>query len=220
MAGVGAHARSRRLLELSRRLLRPRAGARAPRRSRSAAARAASPATWWRAGTASPVSTLPPRCCAPPPTPIPASRYVVGLAEALPFDDGAFDLVVAYNSLMDVADMRGRRARGRARPRARRPAVRVHHASAARRAARGTRRRRRAAVVARPTSSSAGWTSRSSASGLAFTFAGWCYPLEAYTAALEAAGLLIEAIREPADPAGGRWARVPMFLMWRALKAR
>ena len=50
-------------------------------------------------------STPRPRSCAPPPTPIPASRYVVGLAEALPFDDGAFDLVVAYNSLMDVADM-------------------------------------------------------------------------------------------------------------------
>jgi len=35
----------------------------------------------------------------------PAGRYVVGLAEARPFDDGAFDLVVAYNSLMDVEDM-------------------------------------------------------------------------------------------------------------------
>ena len=56
--------------------------------------------------------------------------------------------------------------------------------------------------------------------GLEFTFAGWSYPLEAYTRALESAGLLIEAVREPADPAGGRWARVPMFLLWRALKAR
>jgi hypothetical protein len=56
--------------------------------------------------------------------------------------------------------------------------------------------------------------------GLAFTFEGWCFPLEAYTRALEAAGLLIEAIREPADTAGGRWARVPMFLMWRALNPR
>src|ERR671935_2225234 len=35
----------------------------------------------------------------------PASRYVEGAAEALPFPDAAFDLVVAYNSLMDVADM-------------------------------------------------------------------------------------------------------------------
>jgi hypothetical protein len=56
--------------------------------------------------------------------------------------------------------------------------------------------------------------------GLEFTFEGWCLPLEAYAGALEQAGLLIEAIREPADPAGGRWARIPMFLMWRAVKAR
>jgi hypothetical protein len=56
--------------------------------------------------------------------------------------------------------------------------------------------------------------------GLAFVFSGWCYPLEAYARALEDSGLLIEAMREPADPVGGRWAHVPMFLMWRALKAR
>ena len=31
--------------------------------------------------------------------------------------------------------------------------------------------------------------------GLEFTFDGWCYPLEAYTRALEEAGLLIEAVR-------------------------
>src|SRR4051812_37555756 len=32
----------------------------------------------------------------------PGSLYVEGPVEALPFEDGAFDLVVAYNSLMDV----------------------------------------------------------------------------------------------------------------------
>jgi ubiquinone/menaquinone biosynthesis C-methylase UbiE len=35
----------------------------------------------------------------------PGGRYVVGAAAALPFGDGCFDAVVAYNSLMDVADM-------------------------------------------------------------------------------------------------------------------
>ena len=35
----------------------------------------------------------------------PAGAYVVGQAEALPFPDAAFDLVVSYNSLMDVDDM-------------------------------------------------------------------------------------------------------------------
>ena len=35
----------------------------------------------------------------------PGGEYVLGTAEALPFADGAFGLVVAYNVLMDVADM-------------------------------------------------------------------------------------------------------------------
>jgi hypothetical protein len=55
--------------------------------------------------------------------------------------------------------------------------------------------------------------------GLAFTFEGPAYPLEGYAGALEAASLRIEGMREPADPEGGPWARVPMFLMWRAVSA-
>ncbi len=37
----------------------------------------------------------------------PAGRYLVADAAALPFADGTFDLVVAYNALMDIADMPG-----------------------------------------------------------------------------------------------------------------
>jgi SAM-dependent methyltransferase len=147
----------------------------------------------------------------------PASRYVEGPAEALPFEDGAFDLVVAYNSLMDVEDML--------------VAVR----EAARVLAPGGRL---CACITHPLPDAGSWRDEEvfaitesyldrrwvsaaiERKGLAFTFEGWCFPLEAYTRALEEAGLLIEAVREPADPAGGRWARVPMFLMWRALKAR
>jgi SAM-dependent methyltransferase len=147
----------------------------------------------------------------------PASRYVEGPAEALPFEDGAFDLVVAYNSLMDVEDML--------------VAVR----EAARVLAPGGRL---CACITHPLPDAGSWrdeevfaitesyldrrwvSAAMQRKGLAFTFEGWCFPLEAYTRALEEAGLLIEAVREPADPAGGRWARIPMFLMWRALKAR
>jgi len=51
-------------------------------------------------------------------------------------------------------------------------------------------------------------------------------PLEAYTWALETAGLLIEAVRETVpgddvvarDPEGRRWQRVPMGLHIRAIK--
>ncbi|MFN2489491.1 MAG: hypothetical protein ABR529_07105 [Actinomycetota bacterium] len=58
------------------------------------------------------------------------------------------------------------------------------------------------------------------------TFRGWAYPLEDYAGALEEAGLLIEALREPGvpaeeverDPAERRWRRLPNFLMIRALK--
>jgi ubiquinone/menaquinone biosynthesis C-methylase UbiE len=35
----------------------------------------------------------------------PAGEYVLGDASGLPFADASFDLVVAYNSLMDVQDM-------------------------------------------------------------------------------------------------------------------
>jgi SAM-dependent methyltransferase len=147
----------------------------------------------------------------------PAGEYVVGLAEALPFDDGTFDLVVAYNSLMDVADM----------PAAVREAARVLAPGG-----------RLCACVTHPLPDAGSWrdddtyavseiyldqrwfSGTMERKGLEFTFEGWCFPLEAYAGALETAGLLIEAIREPADPAGGRWARVPMFLMWRALNPR
>ena len=55
--------------------------------------------------------------------------------------------------------------------------------------------------------------------GLAFTFEGWCYPLEAYTAGARGGRAAIEAMREPADPAAalGECADV---LMWRCVKAR
>jgi SAM-dependent methyltransferase len=150
----------------------------------------------------------------------PDSRYAEGAAEALPFDEHAFDLVVAYNTLMDVVDM----------PAAVREAARVLVPGG-----------RLCACITHPMQTAATWDHEDEdaplvvseayldrrrmdvpveRNGLRFTFGGWCYPLEAYARALEEAGLLIEAIREPPDPAGGRWARVPMFLMWRAVKAR
>ena len=150
----------------------------------------------------------------------PASHYVVGLAEALPFDDGAFDLVVAYNSLMDVEDM-ALAVREGARvlaPGGRLCACITHPVQTA---STWDQQDENAPLVVSEAYLDRRWMDVAvEREGLEFTFAGWCYPLEAYTRALEEAGMLIEAIREPADPAAGRWARVPMFLMWRALKAR
>jgi SAM-dependent methyltransferase len=63
--------------------------------------------------------------------------------------------------------------------------------------------------------------------GLSMTFHSRHRPLEAYCRALEDAGFLIEALREPAvpehaiaSPAGRRWQRLPLFLHLRAVLGR
>jgi SAM-dependent methyltransferase len=159
----------------------------------------------------------------------PGGDYVLGAAEALPFDDGTFGLVVAYNVLMDVADM---------------PAA---VAEAARVLAPGGRF---CACVTHPFADAGAWADDTGDApfvvegdylgarpfaitiergGMTMTFDGTTYPLEDYARALEAAGLVVEALREPAPapdvalPADvadwARWRRLPLFLMWRARKA-
>lgn len=62
--------------------------------------------------------------------------------------------------------------------------------------------------------------------GLRLTFHSEHRPLESYSQALEGAGLVIEAIREPrapdelvaAQPAKRRWQRIPLSLQLRAVK--
>jgi SAM-dependent methyltransferase len=152
----------------------------------------------------------------------PRGEYVVAAAEALPFADGSFDPVVAYNSLMDVDDL----------PAAVRDAARVLAPGG-----------RFCACVLHPIADAGRWTSRDddasflieqpysaerdyalpiARDGLEFTFASRRYPLESYARALEDAGLLLEATREPRPAAGsrgeGRAARVPVFLHLRAVK--
>lgn len=156
----------------------------------------------------------------------PAGRYLVADAAALPFPDEAFDLVVAYNALMDIADMPG----------AVREAARVLEPGG-----------HFCICVTHPLNDAGGFdgaeqdapfTIRGSylgrrpyeetfdRNGLRMTFRGWSYALEEYTGALEAAGFLIERLSEPAAPPEvaaareryRRWQRVPMFLHVRAVK--
>ena len=62
--------------------------------------------------------------------------------------------------------------------------------------------------------------------GVHLTFHSEHRPLESYSRALEAAGLLIEAIREPkapdelvaGQPGKQRWQRIPLILQLRAVK--
>lgn len=152
----------------------------------------------------------------------PDGTYLLADAAHLPFPDASFDLTVAYNSLMDVADMPAsiQEAARVLRPQGKLCISVTHPISDAGRFS-GDKpdpvftiegayfgRRRFEGTFERD--------------GLRMTFCGWRYPLEDYAKALEAAGLVIEAIREPTPAGGGpeygRWKRLPMFLQIRAVK--
>ena len=156
----------------------------------------------------------------------PAGEYLLADAAALPFDGASFDLVVAYNALMDIEDMSGAVAEAaRVLERGGRFCISVTHplVDAGRFGARDGDApfviedsyfgRRRVDIPFER-------------GGLSITFHGWAHPLEAYTRALAAAGFLIEALREPPipdrsvdrDAADLRFKRFPLFLHLRALK--
>ena len=156
----------------------------------------------------------------------PDGEYVLGTAEALPFADGAFDLVVSYNALMDVADMPAavaEMARVLARG-GRLCACVTHPLSDA--GAFATDEPHAPFVIDGPYLGARPFRATMQRGGLTMTFDGMIYPLEDYALALERAGLAIEALREPAPapdaqerPEGSAWAqwrRVPLFLMFRA----
>ena len=158
----------------------------------------------------------------------PGGDYQVADAAALPFGDAEFSLVVAYNSLMDVDDLDGV----------------VHEAARVLKSG-----GRLAACVTHPLADAGVFeTAEADArfviagsylarrrfdgppmerNGATIQFRGWAYPLETYVRAFVDAGLLIEALAEPAipaaaiarDPGEARWQRIPAFLLLRALKA-
>lgn len=146
-------------------------------------------------------------------------------AAALPLDDACADLAVAFMSLQDVDDM----------PAAVREAARVLEPGG-----------RFCLAIVHPINSAGNFEQASAdghfvikgdylrsfqyadaveRDGLAMTFNSEHRPLEAYFIALEKAGFLVEALREPALPeraivsdAGRRWQRIPYFLHLRALR--
>lgn len=154
----------------------------------------------------------------------PASQYLVANAASLPFPDSSFDLVVAYNSLMDVDDMPGVVSEaGRVLRRNGRFCVCVTHPIAD--AGRFENREPDAPFVIRGSYlAKRKFEETFERGGIRMTFHGWCYPLEAYFVAFESAGLLVERLREPAapeqldDPAEERWRRLPNFLHIRVVK--
>ena len=151
----------------------------------------------------------------------PRGTYLLADAADLPFDDASFDLVVAYNSLMDVQDLPGTVAEaGRVlEPGGRLCACVTHPLMDAGRFE--SREPDAPFVITDSYFERRRYEETFARGGLQMTFHGWCYPLEAYFRAFEAAGLAVEALREPGamekeDP---RHARVPLFLLVRATRA-
>lgn len=145
----------------------------------------------------------------------PDGTYALADASALPFDDGSFDLVVAYNSLMDMEDMPGavREAERVLAPGGAFCICLTHPmADVGRLADDGA-----SFVIDKPYVQPGLYDGRFSRAGLTMHFKGWTRPIEAYSRALEAVGLRIEALREPASPVEPA-RTVPMFLMLRAAR--
>jgi SAM-dependent methyltransferase len=157
----------------------------------------------------------------------PDAEFRLADAASLPFEDESFDLVVAYNSLMDVDDMPGAVREGaRVLEPGGRFCVCVTHPLAD--AGRFEERDADSPFVVREYFGRRRFKETFERDGMRMTFHGWCYPFEEYSLAFEEAGLGIETLREPRqrdevvadDPAEARWQRVPMFLFLRLRKLR
>lgn len=154
------------------------------------------------------------------------SRVLAGDAGRLPLAGAAVDLVVAYMCLHDIDDM----------PSAVAEIARVLEPSG-----------RLCLAIPHPVNTAGDFTGRDGQApfvisgsyldpvplrmvverdGIRLTFHSEHRPIEAYLRALEASGLLTEALRETRapdqsvarDPAARRWQRIPMFLHLRAIK--
>jgi SAM-dependent methyltransferase len=144
-------------------------------------------------------------------------QYLVAAAEALPFRDHAFDLVVAYNALMDVDDLDASvREAARVLEPGGRLCVSVTHPLADA----GSFDESGTFVIEEPYLERRRFQGTDVRAGLTMTFSGWIQPLSHYTRALERSGLLVERLREPAPAnVSPRWRRLPMFLQFRALRS-
>jgi len=152
-----------------------------------------------------------------------ADEYAVASGSDLPFADARFDLVMAYNVLMDVDDVAGtvKEIRRVLRPGGVLVISIVHPFSDRGRFA--SREVDSPFVVQGSYFGSKRFEDTTERNGLRMRFAGWSRPLEGYATALEDAGFAITSVREPVPRDGEawalmqRWGRIPLFL-W--LKAR
>jgi SAM-dependent methyltransferase len=146
----------------------------------------------------------------------PTGEYLLGDAADLPFADASFDLVVAYNVLMDVHDL----------PATMREAARVlspggtlclsitHPMNDAGRFEDGR------LIIERSYFDRHRVADEMERDGLRMVFHGWTHSLNDYTAALEENGLLIQSLREPRFPGTGRATPIDLIPLHLWIKAR
>lgn len=140
-------------------------------------------------------------------------------AAALPVADGTADLVVAFMSLHDVEDLEGAVAEA---ARVLEAGGRLHLAIVHPVNSCGTfdgPDRDAAFTLGRPYPVPGRTVEHAESDGLTMRFVSQHRPLVDYSRAIEAAGLVIETIREPTDPdESSRWFDVPLFLHVVAVK--
>lgn len=151
-----------------------------------------------------------------------AHEYHVTSADALPFDDGRFDLVMAYNMLMDVENVPAAVSEIR-RVMKKDGTLFISLVHPFRDRGRFAGPQPDAAFVVEGSYyGRERFEAEESHGGLAMQFAGWSQPLEDYAAALEQAGLAIVALREPVPDEAvdrlERCRRIPLFL-WLKVRA-
>ncbi len=156
----------------------------------------------------------------------PEGDYRVADAAALPLEDACADLALAFMSFQDVDDLAGAIAEAARilEPGGRLVFAIVHPLNSA-----GTfagEEPDSPFVVTGTYLEAFPYSDELERDGFAMSFHSEHRPLEAYSRALEATGLLVEAIREPTMPdhaiqreSARRWLRVPLFLHLRAVKS-
>jgi len=147
-----------------------------------------------------------------------AHHYVVSQITRLPFPNSSFDLIVAYNVLMDVEDVPNAIAEVR---RVMRPTGRLIISIVHPLADRGRFTGTGGDAIFEIKDSYFGrhrFQTTDQHNGLIMRFAGWSQPLQDYAFALECAGLAITGIKEPIPATDAEyarfssWTRIPLFL--------
>jgi len=146
----------------------------------------------------------------------PEGDYRVADAASLPFGDGSFDLVIAYNSLMDIDDMPGavREAARVLMPGGRYLISILHPANTGKATGQGDDF---AFVVDRSYFETSLTQEHAERDGVSMVFTSYRRSLSTYARALEEAGFVIETMREPTS--GSARNVLPWHLWLRAVLA-